>query len=152
MQQVPGKVVKRQAIVDVGILRFIPPAINSSTPLEIPTKSYRALIDTGATGTCITPKVVNDVNLVVLGKIEVKNLGATQSRRQYLVNLAIFYGERENQVDVYEQDSVRGYYGVGSLMAIEIDNNTNFDVIIGMDVLEKHELSIIKKNFMLKLS
>ena len=60
-------------IIQVMILPigFQPPASAAGQVPLLPTQLYNALIDTGASCTCISPKVCNEVNIPPIGKQQV---------------------------------------------------------------------------------
>lgn len=79
---------------------------------------YVALWDTGATGSVISPKVVEDLGLPVIGRRNVTDANRTMETTEHLVNIMM-----PNSV---------GVVGV----AVTKNNLTGFDVLIGMDIIK----------------
>jgi hypothetical protein len=91
MPEVHGKILNGQAIIDVGVMRFMPPSASADphSQLQIPVTRFRALVDTGASGTCITTRVIKEIGLVSHSKAIVISAGTTKYHNEYLVDFAI---------------------------------------------------------------
>ena len=86
--------------------------------------SYTGLWDTGATGTVVTQRVVDDLKLPVVGKVKVHNTDGEKESPVYLANLAL-----PNQVLF---PGVRVTVGILK----------GFDVLIGMDIITTGDFAI----------
>lgn len=146
------KLERRQAIIEIGLQRFVPitSAVQShDSPLQIPVNCYRALIDTGAQRTCLSRSTIIAENLTSHSKRVIQNVHNQQVHRLYFINIG-FMCKTEN---ANGSESERSYFAVERpCEAINIADNENFDAIIGMDVLEQFDFQFEKSgDFTLKL-
>lgn len=81
-------------------------------------KNYVGLWDTGATGTGITKRVIDDLGLIPTGKAWCSHAQGRELKNRYIVNLKL-----PNEV------------GVHMLPVIETDLDGGIDVLIGMDII-----------------
>ncbi len=106
-------------------------AFVSSSP-QIPrpsdTKEYNALWDTGATGSVITRKVVDECGLKPIGRANVHHAKGTSTTLVYLVSVFL-----PNNVCF------------SSLRVTEGDLAGNIGVLIGMDIIGKGDFAISNK-------
>ena len=56
---------------------------------------FSALVDTGASCTCLSQSIVRDLGLSAVGKTEVQAAGGTHSANVYLVDLLLVYGAQQ---------------------------------------------------------
>jgi hypothetical protein len=91
------------------------------TPKEKPPKLYaiKALWDTGATGSAITPSIARLLNLVPSTKVNVQHADGISSQNVYYVNIYLPNGVIVPFVKVTECNNIIG----------------NFEIIIGMDII-----------------
>lgn len=102
---------------------FDPKKIDPNTIKHIETD---ALWDTGATHSVITPKVVKDLGLKPVGKIQVSHGGGQTEEDTYIVNVILPNGVAISGVMMSEMKQV-------------VDN---FGIIIGMDVISLGDFSV----------
>lgn len=88
-------------------------------------KTYRALWDTGATGSLITKKVADDLNIRSIGPVQVSTASGTTLTNSYLINLYL-----PNKVEF------RGF------KVSEGNLGGSYDVLIGMDVISLGDFAI----------
>lgn len=91
-------------------------------------KQYKALWDTGATGSVITERVIQECGLAPIGVAKVKHGGGTQSTDVYLVNIilpnkVLFHTLRATRLEVY-----------------------GADMLIGMDVISRGDFAVTHKS------
>ena len=82
--------------------------------------------DTGASGTCISKKIVSDLKLVPIGKINVNTPSGIGIMNQYMVNLVL-----NNDVvfdDWLVMDSEIGSQGIDVLIGMDIISNGDFAI------------------------
>lgn len=106
----------------------------SITPLK-------ALLDTGADGTSISRRVARDHRLEHLGMRPVVGVGGQHYLNTWVTFLCFFFDQEAD----FEGDNhtTQGIFILPDpLLAIEIDNNEWFDVIIGRDVLTRFDFSL----------
>lgn len=87
--------------------------------------TVQALWDTGATGSVISPKVVNALGLHATGTVKVCTAGGEKTVRTYLVNLYL-----PNKV------------AVAGVIVCETDALVGFDAIIGVDIITQGDFAI----------
>ncbi|MES2339830.1 MAG: retropepsin-like aspartic protease [Pseudomonadota bacterium] len=93
-----------------------------------------ALIDTGATRTCLTPRLIQKFGLQPKSKLLVSSAtSAPERRRAYSYSLGLFCNE--------------GAAGLQTLYVLPYEfiappfiDNDNFDVLLGMDILSQGRL------------
>lgn len=86
----------------------------------------KALWDTGATITCISGYVAEQLSLVATGKISIRTPSGESDRNTYLVDLSL-----PNNVvisDLVVSDSEIGTQGIGVLIGMDIINRGDFAV------------------------
>ena len=87
-------------------------------------KQYTALWDTGATGTVITERVVNELGLEPITRTIVYNAGGSRTSGVYLVNVKL-----PNNVGIANVRVTDGVLG-------------EIDVLVGMDIISKGDFAI----------
>ena len=105
--------------------------------------SYKALVDTGATHTCISPNIAEKLALFPEGKKQVHSATHKTSANLYHVSFFIPIAkqtEQEFRVDTH---------AIFDLEVTEIIQPANYDVLLGMDVLADCSLFIAHDNFTL---
>ena len=145
MLQVTGKVANCQLIIDVGLQPFLPkaqPVQSVPAPLAFRVELCKALIDTGAQLTCVTIKAVLTYGLSYFGKTMVRSARDERPHRVYLFYLGI---NCETNVVFDDVETTRSYYLLSQVQqAIQIPDNSQFDVIIGMNILSRCDFSITR--------
>lgn len=101
---------------------FIPPA-------NLPGLKYRALYDTGATQSSISPKVVNDLGLASIGATIMGVAGGTLPTTCHLVNIGL-----PNRV-VFAM-----------IRVAKADLHHGIDVLVGMDILTQGDFAVSNHN------
>ena len=84
-----------------------------------------ALIDTGATATCISKSLAKKLKLKVVGQGMMNTASGMQKTNQYLIDL-----QMQNNISF---ENIR---------AVEFIGNNKFDILIGMDILMLGDLAI----------
>ena len=135
-----GRLENRQAIVSIGVQRFIPQtaAVDpSQAPVAAPIDAYRALLDTGAQRTCLTYKSIREQGLVRHGKRFIKNVHSEALHSLFFVHLGVWCnGVTEHM------NEVNSYFALPDpVEVINIADNDRFDAIVGMDVLRHFDVS-----------
>lgn len=138
MRYLRGKLENGRIIIKVGIRPFqaYEPVEGVSTPLKLEYREFRALLDTGAVRTCITERVVQDLNLKRRGRADIWNIKRSESHWTYLFHLGIW----PETDDPYAPPSV---FGIGQeIEGIDVGNHPYFDVLLGMDVIGQGSLHL----------
>ncbi|MCE2964528.1 MAG: retroviral-like aspartic protease family protein [Alphaproteobacteria bacterium] len=118
---IPFDVRQRQLFLDVLLCEPNGEGVENYT-------SYKGLIDTGATNSCISARVVNDLQLSIVGFQELHGVAGLTKAPYYFVNLSVPFGATEFVTPTFR---VNGFSA-----------QDHFDVLLGMDVLSKGHLSI----------
>lgn len=119
-------------IIQVAIFPFnFAPA--SPTPGQSPfnVTLYNALIDTGASCTCISAKVCADLKLKPIGKQNVGGVHGTSAANQYQFQVAVPFGQ--GQVNPSGTSNVNFF--IHSTVGVEVVPSAGFDILLGRDVL-----------------
>jgi len=134
-----GKLENRQAILSIGVQRFVPRALDigaDQSPVAAPIEAYRALLDTGAQRTCLTHRTINEQGLVRHGKRFIKNVHSEALHSLFFVNLGVWCNGVAEHLE-----TVNSYYALPEpVEVINIADNDRFDAIVGMDVLRHFDL------------
>jgi hypothetical protein len=128
LPSIEGKHDGRSILLDVAILA-------ARDPMDITHRVYTGLLDTGATKSWITPRVINDLQLSELGKETVSV--ATEER---LVTTHIF------RVGLFPPaiNSVSMPYVFPEIVGCCLKQTIKFDVLIGMDILSQTDFCLQK--------
>lgn len=106
-------------------------------------RQYRALVDTGAQRTVLSRSVIAEQNLMRTGHMEFASLHGPKTHSRYLAGIALW----SKRIDGTDPDR-RFDSAELSLFSIEqpfevvdMDENSNFDLILGFDVLKGFSFS-----------
>ncbi len=92
-------------------------------------KPFRALIDTGATRSCITEKVAKAINISPTSKAPMMSASGMKNANVYDISLSLPIAQVS---DGGASEAIKTFL---SLPVMEITDNESFDVILGMDFL-----------------
>ncbi|HEX3915527.1 MAG TPA: retropepsin-like aspartic protease [Steroidobacteraceae bacterium] len=104
-------------------------AFNPATQPAPPGKQYVAIWDTGATGSVISQKVIDECGLKQTGLTQVQGVNAITIEPTFLVSIRL-----PNNVGFQEVQVTRGTLGHGN------------DVLIGMDIITTGDFVITNKD------
>jgi Aspartyl protease len=99
--------------------------------------TYMALIDTGASCTCVTDKVIKGVPLNPIGKQNVSGVHGSQSTNSYQFQVGLLFPQALATTGAVHANVV-GF----SVSGVEFVSNANFDVLLGRDILCLGKLSM----------
>jgi Aspartyl protease len=130
-------------IIDASAINLASTAPVSATPIS-PPSMFRALIDTGAQKTMISPNVISALNLPPLGKILISGVGpSAHYHNAYLFHVAFVMAiagavpSSAGQVSAVINVLQTPIYGA------EIPSTGGqFDVLLGMDVISGGQLVV----------
>lgn len=153
MVQTTGRLSDGKPIIDVVIVdsvgQSVDPLPYHSIP-TIPVRPFRALIDTGASISCVCKHVAISMNLRPYGRIPMIGSTGQSYHRTFIITLGLMCGGN---------DSIETGAAPSSLFQIEpgevaeIENNSWFDLIIGTDILTRFTFTLHKGgDFKLDLS
>ncbi len=92
---------------------------------------YMALVDTGASCTCLSPKIVSDLALNPIGKQTVAGVHGRQAVNQYQFHVGILFGQGAPAPTGTVNVQVVPILATG----VEFAPSGNFDVLLGRDIL-----------------
>ena len=101
---------------------FKPPADGEERRL-VTTMQFWALVDTGATNTCLSQSVIRNLETSVASKTEVQGVGGTHSANLYLVDLLLMYGDQH--IPLLNREVIE----------FKIGEDAPFQALLGMDIL-----------------
>ncbi len=101
----------------------------SKTKTPPPYKIFKAIWDTGATKTSISKKVVNECGLIPIGMARVQTAERLTTTNAYLISITL-----RNNITIPNLRVTEGGFGA------------NFDVLIGMDVINMGDFAVTNKN------
>jgi hypothetical protein len=139
MRSIQGVHEGRAAIVAVAIVDAAKYKghTHSATPVFQGAKPFKALIDTGATKTMISPRVVAALGLQQVNVLDFSGLGGRTQRPGYLFHVAFF--PPATTTEISKLQVLKKVINGGELL----DEHT-FDVLLGMDVITTGNLHIEK--------
>lgn len=125
-------------------------------------KGYRALVDTGATGCCISKQVVTDLALKPYTKKTISTAGKPYISSVYAVDLAIsvtqtaLRPERQKDGGVVLKEHSMGetsmtFQQVTVFEVPDVGADRGFDVILGMDVLMHLHITIFSGQIIISI-
>lgn len=140
-----GKIVDHQILIQVVVSRP-----DKERSIHAQHDVYDALVDTGATASCISPKVVKDLGLSSESKVPIVSATEATSLNLYHVDIHIPITKSrgmlraEGPAKHHTQTNILSGRG---LEVTEIAQPKNFDVLLGMDVLAECSLFISAGRF-----
>lgn len=132
---------QHRLIVPISITR---PLLEAETFRTIFTHHrYRALVDTGAQRSVLARSVIGEQKLMRTGHMEFASLHGPRTHSRYLAGIA-FWVQRIDQLLPSYADCGAGtsLYAVEEpFEVVDMDDNTNFDMILGFDILKLFSFS-----------
>jgi hypothetical protein len=108
---------------------------NPSEPQIANLSMFKALLDTGATTTCITKKVADSLGLTPIGKVQVQGVAGPSFLNNYLFHVGFAFGMSPGQDDKSQIGGVCHVLPAAIQGAEFHSGSAGFDVLLGMDVL-----------------
>ena len=128
MPCISGQFDPRQGILlPTGVL---PPGVLEVSPADLKIQSSPALVDTGASHSCISEMIVKALGLVPIGMTDVSGVHGAKACPQFLIDLVITFGATR-----FVQRGLR-------VTQFEIDAGAPFQILLGRDVLCRGALTI----------
>ena len=124
-------------IVDVAVqpAQVIVPGVASTPWVPVAEVSaLRGLIDTGASGTCLTRSAARSMGLRSRGKARVGGVSGVEYHNRFRFVLGA----------LYDDGGERGYFWFDEVSGVDFPDNENFDVLIGMDVIGQGDLTVLR--------
>lgn len=125
-------------LIQVAVFSASKELLSGEIPKTLQVKTYSALIDTGATNTCISSKVAEELKLQPRGKINMSGTTGTRPVDQF----SIFIGFLLNRQQGPEGDK----FDIGALQSVQACQFDNsgfaFDLLLGRDIICKGSFSM----------
>ncbi len=140
---------RSQLFLDVGIVDAVALAKQQTQAatgvIPIP-PLFRALVDTGAQRTMISPNVIKTVGLSPIGKVKLQGIGKRVTYHNgYLFHAAFVVGLQQQQGQPQAQPTqqqVMVFVNALTIHGAELSSAVGFDVLLGMDVISTGSLHI----------
>lgn len=140
MPSLRGKLDGGRIIVDVGVqpgLSVVPGVSAQASAIVLNIHPFRGLMDTGAQRTCITRSAAKSLALTPRGKLRIGNVSDINTHIAYSFAVGFWY-----EIDGGQTMNVaKNYYGFDPIMGADFKDNSDFDVLIGMDIISQGTLS-----------
>jgi len=107
--------------------------LTSRDPLDLSYGRYTVLLDTGATSSWITPRVISEMNLVELGRETVSVATEERVASTYLFRVAFFPVVALSNQLPYVFPDITGF---------RLAQRIGFDLLLGMDILKQTDFSL----------
>jgi predicted aspartyl protease len=106
-------------------------------------QQHRALVDTGAQRTVVSRSVISELNLIRTGHMEFGGLHGRQTHSRYLASIGIWAHRLEdNKSSIDFGASEISVFAIETpFEVVNMDDNANFDLILGFDVLKQFSFS-----------
>ncbi|MEM6603311.1 MAG: hypothetical protein AAF621_04605 [Pseudomonadota bacterium] len=121
---------KSGLLIEVGILPH-------GEHLNGSLKLYRALIDTGASRTCVSDRLVEMYQFAPTGDATMNHAWGSNKAHTYLFNMFV-----PTRVDTGKDGSPSGDVSMFTLEGLSFKAKSDFDVLIGRDFLCRGSLSL----------
>ncbi len=128
MKPIEVRLQDQMFIVDVAVSR-------PGLPVE---PNYRGLIDTGATGTLVSPQVIDELQVPAYGKTQyITANGQVQPTDMYVLSVSLRFptDDDPNNDAFFQMPFVLRVLNLGSL-------NPKYDVLLGMDFLSQFHIEL----------
>lgn len=116
---------------------FIPKQGMTAAQNPVAVTMYNALIDTGASCTCVTAKVINDVGLTPIGKMTSGGVHGKKIVNQYQFQVALVFPQSQAPTGLVNANVL-----AMAVTGIEFDASGGFDVLLGRDIICRGVLSL----------
>ena len=114
---------------------ILPPLSEHTGPFPL----FKALVDTGATVTCISEQVASAVGLRPHGRTTVVGVAGLSTQNSYIFRLGFSADRPENQ----SLQAVEAMYLLkADILGAQIETTGDYDVLLGMDVLSTGQLVV----------
>jgi hypothetical protein len=109
--------------------------LGAGEPADLTHQVYTGLLDTGATTSWISPKVIRDLGLAELMKERVSFAMSQETASVYLFRLGLLTPDSPQPKLPYVFAETRGF---------RLRQRDDFDVILGMDILSQADFTMSK--------
>lgn len=133
-------------IIPVGVGK--PHLQSGAFASSFPVDQYRALVDTGAQRTVLSRTLISKHNLLRVGHIQFASLHGPKTHSRFLAAITL-WAKRVNDTDTphdFERAEITPFVIDDPFEVVDMDDNTNFDLILGFDVLRSFSFGFDSPN------
>lgn len=143
MPAISGRHNRKQIFLDVVVIDVRRDSASTPTAgdLSISLEPLRALVDTGATATSITPQAAAKLNLRMAGRRTVLTAGGATDVPFYFFKVGFSFPRPVEPVSHAIPFEVLPQPVIGSTL---IFDGSPFDILLGMDVISQGDLKVFK--------
>lgn len=104
---------------------------------------YRALVDTGAQRTVLSQSVITAQKLIRTGHMQFKGIHEPRTHTRYLAGIGFWARRTDGVISslAYDQAEETLFSLEEPIEVVNMDDNFNFDLILGFDILKKFSFS-----------
>lgn len=125
-------------LVQVAILKDLPKTNGGSLKSPSELRLYQALVDTGASCTCISRKVAQEVGLQPIGKEPMITPGGEIAQNTYQFHLGFILDQKQEPTGIFS-----GNIALHTIKGAEFKNaGMGFEVLLGRDIICKGSLTL----------
>ncbi|PHR21776.1 MAG: hypothetical protein COA41_01330 [Sphingopyxis sp.] len=104
---------------------------------------YRGLIDTGATRSVISEKIIIEQKLMRTGHMQFGSMHDTKTHTKYIASIG-FWAERKDAAHCLDENDKTFFLHNQLIEPVNMNNNAKFEAIIGFDILKHYDFSFDK--------
>ena len=101
---------------------------------------YRALVDTGATRSVISDKIIVEQELMRTGHMQFSSVHRAETHTKYLASIG-FWADRTHATHRSEEADRTFFLHHQLIEPVNMNDNAKFDAIIGFDILKHYDFS-----------
>ncbi|MGE0408319.1 MAG: aspartyl protease family protein [Amphiplicatus sp.] len=131
MFSVSGRYDRRQVAISVVVVGDLAASVDGSASILM--EPLRALVDTGATSSSITPEAVRRIGLKRGGRRFVNTAGGMRRAPFYVFRIGPLHENGAGAPYVLDEPIAGGEFTLGGF---------NYDILLGMDVISRGDLTI----------
>ena len=135
MPKIHLNIVNNQMLTSVFV--FKPSSADRQNPVRA-----TALFDTGATGSCVTSRLVQELGLIPVSKSSVITANGIRACNNYKLKIGFPFPTPNNSYRVETPSEI---------IVSEIDDNENWQMIVGMDIIQQGVLVVDSGNYIFSL-
>ncbi len=126
-------------LIQVAVFSASKELLSGKIPKTLEVRTYNALIDTGATNTCLSDKVVKELNLQPRGKTTMSGATGTKPVDQFSVCIGFLLSRKQ-------EPTGKDAFDIAALQPVQACQFSNsgfaFDLLLGRDIICKGSFSM----------
>ncbi len=151
---------KKQFIIAIKVVKPFDSEVylkGEAEDLFAKTIAKRALIDTGASNTCIAQEYADELNLIPIGKTTITTASNRCDVNRYIIDFAIPVAttalKEASRSGGFEQTLINEKHWAHTQQSVHaiptIGRDRGFDAILGMDVLAKMHITLFQEQIIM---